>query len=233
MAKEKGTTPSTSAMQKLPALAKITELQAITIRIVSPETEEEARKYLLDLRTAGKDLKRDVVALKAPYKAAIEEVDKLTKPYLNWIEARDTEYERAILEYHRKVREATEAAQRKANEAFRRQVEKAAAKAEAEGKPMPLVTPPPVFHAPPKTVKLDSGTQTIVTRKAWRLAKQAIEAGITDADALTALDNHNCALGIPLEYFLLDTGRIGKIVRAGGTIPGIEVYEEESIANRT
>jgi hypothetical protein len=39
-------------------------------------------------------------------------------------------------------------------------------------------------------------------------------------------------MNIPLEYFVLDTARIGKIIRAGGTIPGIEVYEEESLSVR-
>jgi hypothetical protein len=99
------------------------------------------------------------------------------------------------------------------------------------GKPVKLVLPPTLAAEPAKTVQTDGGQLTVVKRKTWRLSNRALNAGLKP-ETMTYLDNvvHECC--IPKEYFILDTARIGKIVRAGGTVDGIEVEEVETLAVR-
>jgi hypothetical protein len=222
------------SVSTVPTIASVIGLakpfESLQVRVDSPDSELAARNYLQDVRKTVKQLDKDVKALKAPIKQAIDDIDAAVKPWRNLLDKRDAELESALLVYGRKVREAAEIAQRKLMEKYEQKVAKVEAKAEAQGKPMPVVLPPPIIAAPPKSVQLEAGSQTTVKRKAWRL--NPMTAGIMTPDTLTASDNAVMALGIPLEYFVLDTARIGKIVRAGGSIPGIDVYEEESIAVR-
>lgn len=222
-----------SVQSTVPTIASVIgiarQFESLKVHVDSPDSELSARNYLQDVRKAAKQLDKDVKALKAPLKTAIDDIDAAVKPWKTMLAERDAALEQALLLYGRKVREAAEAAQRKLMEQYEKKVAKVEAKAEATGKPMPVVLPPPIIAAPPKSVTLEQGTQTTVKRKAWRISTKA---GLLTADLLTASDNAVLAIGIPLEYFILDTARIGKIVRAGGTIPGVEVYEEESIAVR-
>jgi hypothetical protein len=78
--------------------------------------------------------------------------------------------------------------------------------------------------APQKTEHVDGGKLTTVKRKAWRIPGSPVTDGLSRAGT--------GGQDIPDEYFVLDTARIGKIVRAGGTVPGIEVFEEESLSVR-
>jgi hypothetical protein len=102
-------------------------------------------------------------------------------------------------------------------------VEQAEEKAIAEGKPLPVILPPLLKSAPPKTEQVGGVKVTTVKRKAWRIPGSDVRE-FSRASELTK--------AIPDEYFMLDEARIGKIVRAGGTIQGIEVYEEESLSVR-
>lgn len=219
-------------MAALPSVISQTveKLAALKISIISPETEVKAREYLASLRKAVKDLKASVTELKKPYKQEIDEIDKLSKPLLEMLAKRDQETEQAILAYVRKVREEAEKRNQKELEKYEKKVATVEAKAIANNKPMPIVIPPAMVTAPPKTVELEGARQTIVKRKAWRIRINGAE--VTDPASLTALACANAGSPVPLDYFTLDTSRIGKVVRAGGTIPGIEVYEEESLSQR-
>jgi len=208
----------------------VKQFESLQVRVESPESELSARNYLQDVRKAAKQLDKDVRAMKAPLKTAIDEIDAAVKPWKALLAERDAALEQALLLYGRKVREAAEIAQRKLMEKYEQKVAKVEAKAEAQGKPMPIVLPPPIVATPPKSVQLDAGTQTTVKRKAWRLRLSGAE--VADPSVVTAKTSCDFNTGIPLEYFVLDTARIGKIVRAGGTVPGIEVYEEESLSVR-
>lgn len=210
------------ALLKVAALERIKNL---VVSIVSPETEVAARKELESIRIDKRAFEKQVKDLKQPYKEAIAEIDAAAKPWLELLASKDQEIERAILDYGRRVREQVAKDNAKTLAKFERKVEKALDKAAENGAPMPLVLPPSLAVEPPKTVTTETGArQTTVKRKAWRLAKSADY----DPETLTADLAH--VLGLPLEYFKLDTARIGKVVRAGGSIPGVEVYEEESIA---
>ena len=202
-----------------PAIEKFRDMQ---IAITSPESELMARNHLTDVRLSLKRLTADIKALKEPHQAFIKSIDEAAAPWKSLLAERDQDLEKALLAYGRKVREAAELAQRKLMEQYEKKVERVEAKAIAQNKPIPVVLPPPIIATPPKSVTTDQGKQTVVVRKAWRVA------GVDEPDKLTRADF--ASREVPNEYFLLDTARIGKVIRAGGSIPGIEVYGEESIA---
>ena len=204
-----------------PAIEKFRDMQ---IAITSPESELMARNHLTDVRLSLKRLTADIKALKEPHQAFIKSIDEAAAPWKSLLAERDQDLEKALLAYGRKVREAAELAQRKLMEKYEAKVERVEAKAIAQNKPIPLVLPPPIIATPPKSVATDQGKQTVVKRKAWRIA------GVDELDKLTRADF--ASREVPNEYFLLDTARIGKVIRAGGSIHGIEVFEEESIAVR-
>jgi len=204
-----------------PAIEKFRDMQ---IAITSPESELMARNHLTDVRLSLKRLTADIKALKEPHQAFIKSIDEAAAPWKSLLAERDQDLEKALLAYGRKVREAAELAQRKLMEQYEKKVERVEAKAIAQNKPIPVVLPPPIIATPPKSVTTDQGKQTVVKRKAWRIA------GVDELDKLTRADF--ASREVPNEYFLLDTARIGKVIRAGGSIPGIEVFEEESIAVR-
>lgn len=219
-------------MAKLPAtiLTTIQSLTSMTISVVSPETELAAREYLASVRKELRAFKASVLEIKRPFKKEIDDIDKASKPWIAKLEEKDSETERAILSYLRKVREETEKANAKKLEQYEKKVANAEAKAIANDKPMPVVIPPSLAAAPAKTVALEGAKQTIVKRKAWRIRIAGSE--VADPSTLTAKVSEEFKTGIPIDFFTLDTARIGKIIRAGGTVPGIEVYEEESLSQR-
>jgi len=216
------TTATAIAIPNIPQLEKLKTLQ---VTIVSPDTELLARTYLTDVRAAGKRLDADIKILKAPYQSAIKDIDAVAKPWKDLLAARDQELERAILAYGREVRAAVEAANIKAMAKYEQKVEKAETKAIEQGKPIPVVLPPQLVSAPQKTVEAEGAKQTTIKRKVWRIpGGDHLAFEYTRASSLTK--------DIPDEFFILDTGRIGKVVRAGGSIPGILVVEEESLSIR-
>lgn len=214
----------------IPNIAAIEKLKALVISIVSPESEAEARGHLTDVRLASKRLVADIKALKQPYQDGIKAIDDASKPWKDILAERDQSLETAILAYQRKVRLATEEANRKALERYEAKVERVEAKAIEQGKPIPLILPPAMIVSPQKSVQTDGAKQTVVKRKAWRVRLAGSE--VCSPEALTAQSSEGFKTGIPLDYFILDTARIGKVIRAGGSISGIEVFDEESISIR-
>lgn len=224
-------------MALLPAIIVqgVEKLTGLQISVTSPETELKAREYLANVGKAVKELKASVFELKKPFKKEIDDLDALSKPLLNKLQQREEDTEQAILAYLRKVREEVEKRNQKELEKFEKKAATAEAKAIAQGKPMPLIIPPAMAAAPPKTVELDGVKQTEVKHKKWRIAKREYlsQEMMEDLSTINAKWAAEKNLGIPSEYFQLNTTQIGKIIRAGGSIPGIKVYEKESLAQRT
>lgn len=219
-------------MATVPSLLiqSVQKLVGMKISVISPETELSAREYLASIRKELKAFKASVVEVKKPFKKEIDEIDAASKPWIEKLQQKDQETEQAILAYLRKVREETEKQNQKALEKYEKKVANVEAKAIANNKPMPIIIPPALASAPAKTVEIEGAKQTVVKRKAWRMRLAGSE--VADPSAVTAKVSEEFQTGIPLEYFTLDTARIGKVIRAGGTIPGIEVYEEESLSQR-
>lgn len=216
------------------ALAAVRQLVGMQISVVSPETELRAREYLASIRKELKAFKASVVEVKKPFKKEIDEIDTASKPWIEKLQQKDQETEQAILAYLRKVREETEKQNQKALEKYEKKVANVEAKAIANNKPMPIIIPPALASAPAKTVEIEGAKQTVVKYKKWRIKRDdMLNPDIRqDLSRLDARFSAEQGLGIPPEFFYLDTGKIGKVVRAGGTIPGIEVYEEESLSQR-
>ena len=218
-------------MATLPALilGSVQKLVGMKVSVVSLETELQAREYLASIRKELKAFKASVVEVKKPFKKEIDEIDAASKPWIEKLQQKDQETEQAILTYLRKVREETEKQNQKALEKYEKKVATVEAKAIANNKPMPIIIPPALASAPAKTVEIEGAKQTVVKRKAWRI----IVGGqvLQNPDQLTYKTAEG-VLDIPKEYFTLNVTAIGKIVRAGGSIPGIEVYEEESLSQR-
>lgn len=224
-------------MERLPGniIAGIQKLTSIAISVVSPATEISAREYLASIRKELKAFKASVAEVKKPFKKEIDEIDAASKPWVEKLTQKDQETEQAILAYVRKVREETEKQNQKALEKYEKKVATVEAKAIANGKPMPIVMPPALASAPAKTVEIEGAKQTIVKHKKWRLEPVQDADGVPytpDPEKLTARDAQLHQYQIPLEYFILDTARIGKVIRAGGQVPGIIMYEEESLSQR-
>ena len=205
-------------------LKELEQLKTLQISIVSPESKEEAAGYLVKIDKASKQLTLDVKAMKAPHKAEIDRIDAAAKPWQQLLVERKDAIGRAILAYNNKVNEAIRLANQKAMEKYEVKVEKQESKAIAAGKPIPVVLPPVLASAPLKTEAVEGGRLTTVTRKTWKIV------GTMEPEKLTRADF--ASKEVPDEFFILDTSRIGKIVRAGGTVPGVEVVIEESLSVR-
>lgn len=224
-------------MANLPStvVSSVQKLVGIKISVVSPETELQAREYLASIRKELKAFKASVIEIKKPFKKEIDEIDSASKPWIEKLQQKDQETEQAILVYLRKVREETEKANQKALEKYEKKVATVEAKAIANNKPMPLVIPPALASGPAKTVAIEGVKQTVVKHKKWRLETVLDADGVPMSlapERLTAADSQSYGFQIPLSHFVLDTTAIGKIVRAGGTVPGVVVYEEESLSQR-
>jgi ribosomal protein S21 len=204
-----------------PAIEKFRDMQ---ITITSPESELMARNHLTDVRLSLKWLTADIKALKEPHQAFIKSIDEAAAPWKSLLAERDQDLEKALLAYGRKVREAAELAQRKLMEQYEKKVERVEAKAIAQNKPIPVVLPPPIIATPPKSIETDSAKQTTMVVKKWRVR------GVSDPTILTRADVAGVA--IPDDLFVLDTARITKIIKAGGTVAGVENFTEETISVR-
>jgi hypothetical protein len=205
-------------------------LVSIKISVNSPETREAVSKYWADCTKFIKDHKKAVTDLKKPFKEQIDEIDKVSKPMLDKAKELEWQAEQAILAYDRAERAKVQAQNQKKIEKYEEKVTIKEAEAINNGKPMPFVAPPALKTEPAKTVTVGDLKQTTVVRKAWRIKVQGVE--VADPTVMTAASAQKYELGIPLEYFVLNTALIGKIVRSGGVIPGIETYEVESLSGR-
>lgn len=212
----------------LPVLKQVEVLQLITIAIGDKNSETFARDHLTEVRLAARRLDADLKTLKAPHQIAIREIEDASRPWRTALAARDEAVEQALLVYAKQQREAATAQQVKALAQYERKVAAAESRASAKGSPIPLVLPPAMTSLPPRSVQQDTATQTTMSRRAWMV--EQVAARTLDSETITAQANANLGLGIPLEYFLLDTSRISKVIRAGGTVAGIESYKVEYIA---
>jgi len=205
-------------------LKELESLKQLQISIVSPESKEEAAGYLVKIDKASKQLTLDIKSMKAPHKAEIDRIDAAAKPWMQLLVERKDAIGRAILQYNNKVSEAVRLANAKTLEKYEVKVEKQESRAIAAGKPIPVVLPPVLASAPLKTEQVEGGRLTTVTRKTWKIV------GTMEPEKLTRADF--ASKDVPDEFFILDTSRIGKIVRAGGTVLGVEVVVEESLSVR-
>lgn len=223
-----------SAAVTLPRQLAIEQItaQGLELTVNSPQTEAKARAYLSDVDAALKHLKADAENLKRPHQDFVNEVNAKVKPLEALLKERRATVAGKIIAYQ----EFCEAEARKKQAAelakWEKKVERLERKAEVTGAPVPIVPPPPLIMSPPKTVETEAGTQTMRVTKDWRLPTVVVDGQAVplDKDALTYQDALDYKLSIPAAYFFFHPGKVGQIVRAGGHVPGIEVFEVKNIA---
>lgn len=214
------------------ATVELLARKALEIVVNSPASLTEARTNLDEIDAAQKALKSTADALKRPLQDFINEVNVKVKPLETLLKDRRAELASKIVAYVDWCAEEARKQQAKELLKYERRVDRLEANAEATGAPVPIVPPPPVIAPPPKTVETDTGKQTIMVTRDWRLPTVVSngQAIALDKYALSYQDALDCKLAIPAAYFFLDPGKIGQIVRAGGHVPGIEVVEVKGIA---
>jgi hypothetical protein len=222
-------------------------LVSIKISVNSPETREAVSKYWADCTKFIKDHKKAVTDLKKPFKEQIDEIDKVSKPMLDKAKELEWQAEQAILAYDRAERAKVQAQNQKKIEKYEEKVTLKEAEAINNGKPMPFVAPPALKAEPAKTVTVGDLKQTTVERKDWWLTghvqprdqygnfigKPAEQfKGFTMKDNIVRAKFDGGPQEIPAEYFVLDTAKVGQVIRAGGHIPGIDTVKVESLSGR-
>lgn len=236
-------------MASLPATLTKAYQGLISIKIVvnSAETRAQVSKYWADCTKFIKDHKKAIAELKAPFKGEIDEIDRAAKPMLDKAKELEFQAEQAILAYDARERAKIQAQNAAKLEKYEARVATSEAEAIANNKPIPLVVPPSLKQEPAKTVVVGETKQTTVKRKTWWLkghqqprdqyglfcgdpAKQFNEFTMKQ-NTLRAKFDGGPEL-IPEEYFVLDVAKVGSVIRAGGTISGIDIVEVESLSGR-
>jgi len=236
-------------MAQLPAtiLQKFSELTAIKVIVNSQETKAAVQAHWGNCTAWLKQNKILLDKLKEPFKKEIKNLDDLNKPMVEKVKAMELESERAILAFDQKERARIQAQNAAKLEKYETRVATKEAEAVANNKPIPLVVPPSLKAEPAKTTVVGETKQTTVVRKTWWLkghqqprdqyglfcgepGKQFKEFTMKE-NTLRAKFDGGPEL-IPEEYFVLDVAKVGSVIRAGGSIPGIDVVAVESLSQR-
>lgn len=205
-------------------------LTTIKIIVNSAETRAAVSAHWGSCTKFIKDTKKAILELKRPFKDEIDKIDMACKPMLDKASELERQAEQAILAYDRAERAKIQAQNQKKIEKYETKVATMEAEAVANNKPVPLVNLPNLKQEPAKTIVVGDLKQTTVVRKDWRLPDNLKWEG--DPATLTAQDAAERGSPIPLKYFVLDTAKIGKVIRSRDTIPGIEDFEVESLSGR-
>jgi len=185
--------------------ALIEKARAFTVK--TAEDEMAAIEQAKGLKDALKDLEAQEDKLIGPAKAWTKQVQAWARPLKDQVNTGIDALKMSVLIWRQNVAKA----QAEAAEKARKEREKKEAAAAKAGKPAPFIPPTPVI-APANTTRADGASGTVRKIRKFR---------IIDAAA------------IPREYMIPDEKKIGGLVRAGlESIPGVEIYEEDSLAIR-
>ena len=192
---------------------------AKSIEVTDQESYAEADQSLKIAVAAKKKVKGFIKELVDPFKKAVKSAEGKLKPLLVPYEEADKllrgKMEVYIAEENRKAREEA-ARQAEAERKKQAELEAARKKAEAENKPLPEPEPEPApepVAKPQFKEKSDLGSSYTVRK--WTFKEVDFEK-------------------VPDEYKQLDSKAINAAIKNGErNIPGLEIYEKESIAVRT
>jgi septal ring factor EnvC (AmiA/AmiB activator) len=186
---------------------EVSELSATAITVKSDVDLQEASEWLAKFRKKRKEIEEQfevpIKGLKAEVKQLQEQRDKLTAP----LSTAEGKLSNEILTYRQKQQAAAAEAQRKLNAQHERKVEKAIEK----GKDISEIAPPVQVATPAKSIQTDAGGVTARKVKKFKIADESL---------------------VPDQYWMLDEAKIGKAVRAGIEVPGVHVWEEETLSVR-
>lgn len=204
---------TTATIEKDPKIEQLTdEVKAVAARCPAHiETDADlqvATTWLAAVRTRRKDIEKFFADLIKPIQSVVKSHQAKRDEVLAPLAERESKLNVAILGYRQKQQAEAAEAQRKANEAYDKKVEKAVEK----GKDVSLIAPPRQIDTPAKT--METGTGAAVSFRKIRKYE------IINRDLL------------PDEYWMPDETKVGKCVRAGLDIPGVRTWEEEVSAVR-
>jgi hypothetical protein len=204
--------------------------EALEIRIVDDPTWLQASQYLIDVDKAAKAHEEDVEKVKRPYLDELAKIRATAKTWSDELAARRSNLVKNIQAYEDKRDAAARIEQAKDLKRWEKQVERVEAKAEAKGQPVPVVSPPPVREMVSKTQHVGGASITTVNRKDWKIRDVVVDGAVEpiQPDTLTYADAQRLGLKIPASYFVLDTGKVGRIIRNGGEIPDIDIVTVKS-----
>lgn len=223
-----------------------TDLVSIKIVVNSEATKLAVRKHWDNCTAWLKQNKTATDALKRPFKTEIETIDKLNKPMVEKIKAMQHEADRACIAYDIQQRAKIQAQNQKKLEKFEAKSSAAEADAIANDKPIQFIPLPAMKNEPEKTVIVGDSKQTTVERKSWWLKGHRVPVdayGLFNGDPAVTFDEYTMKQNmmeirpggieaIPPEYFVLDTAKIGKVIRSGVEIPGIEAITVYGLSGR-
>lgn len=163
---------------------------------------QAATSWLAAVRLRRKDIEGFFAGLIKPIQAVVKGHQAKRDEVLAPLTERESKLNLAILGYRQKQQAAAAEAQKKANDAYERKVEKAIEK----GKDITAIAPPMQVQAPAKTV--DAGIANVTFRKVRKFE-------VTNPEL------------VPREYFVVDEVKLGKVIRAGVDVPGCRIWDEE------
>lgn len=239
-------------LDPLPMAADLAHAEAEAARLVPQDEPTEQAAILFigrcksavkslddERRTKTDPLREQIERIAAPYKLAIEAFKRLQ----TMVEQRLSDYrlrlERERAEAQRRAIEAAERARLEAEqkaaqaralaEAARAAGdERAAAKAEAQAARAELkaaAAVAPVIEVPAKTLRIGDTTATLRKVRDWTFA-----SGLPRGQAYYRDDPR--FRDLPDHVWKLDEAKIGALIRAGASIPGVQVVERVSTVNR-
>lgn len=227
------------------------ERESLAVDVRDDVTETAALQIVTKCRANRKELDEERKALTDPLREKIERIAAPFKKSIAFFEQIEREMERRVGLYRaERARVAAEqqrkaladAAAKKAEEEAKAQAareeaelarasgdEKAAVKLEAKAEKAELAAATvvaPVVPQQAKTVDLGNGTKaTFRPLKDW-----ALESGLPRDESYYRDDPR--LKTVPDEFFILDAAKIGKVIRAGGKVPGILVIDKPSVSGR-
>lgn len=186
---------------------EVATLSQAQIAVKSDGDLVEASEWLAKFRKKRKEIEEQfevpIKGLKGEVKQLQEQRDKLTAP----LSVAENKLSVEILGYRQAQQRRAAEAQAKLNAQHERKVEKALEK----GKDISDIAPPVQVAAPAKSIQTDAGGVTARKVKKFKVADEGL---------------------IPDQYWMLDDAKIGKAVRAGIEVPGVTVWEEETLSVR-
>lgn len=181
---------------------RLAEIVEDAKKIKKPEDLKKATEVLSQIKTLLKTIDNKKKSIIQPLKLSIKEITDLFTPSETRLKGAESELKMSVLDYQAKVEEKN----RKKAEKIEQQ--------NAEGKI-------DLNQSINKMAKLENVEGTIKSDGGGELQFRTLrKVRIVDE------------LKIPREYLVPDTTKINKVALAGVEIPGVEVYEEKTVASK-
>ncbi len=209
-----------------PRLAEIHKVMAVAIKVVSPETEEKAKKHLANARLARKHLIEDVKKLCEPFQTEIENIKLAATPWLQLLQGKDATLEEAIIQYRMAVRKKVAAFNTKALGRYEEQAAAAQQEAVEAGKPTKIVIPPALKAEPEKSTEVDGARVTEIKHWTWD-GIAGVPDGQKGAKKLTYTEAKALGLDLPEDWFKLDTAKVTAAVKRQDRVPACVLQRED------